>query len=373
MLRRRERLDAVHVELVALGSLLLLLLPWRRRAVTRPAALSHELLERLEELVVDALDVGEVGRAGEADVVAPAVEGEEVVGLLGGADVCLEDLDAVGVVHVEEAVKEDGEHDGDVGAELRALLDHRVERGEHDAALPRAAGWAAREDAVEQLAELQRPAQERLGVHLLHRRRRRPPRRRSRLVGEAHGARRGEEGYEEAGAVVEVERVGADEGGVVPRRGVRFVAELGEEREHRLAAAARGADELVAEVRVAVGDEAVGEREALGGDDVVARPGEAAREGGGAGGGVGAGVRGEGDHLADMAVLRGGVLVRRRADDGDVKLRRDGGGDLGDADGGLVLDGAQRLADRHGAGDGAASRAMGSGNGELATRCSSGS
>lgn len=152
-----------------------------------------------------------------------------------------------------------------------------------------------------------------------------------------------------------------------PRRGTRRGA-----RASGRAAAPR-ADELVAEVRVAVGDEAVGEREALGGDDVVACPGEAAREGGGAGGGVGAGVRGEGDHLADMAVLRGGVLVRRRADDGDVKLRRDGGGDLGDADGGLVLDGAQRLADRHGAGDGAASRAMGSGNGELATRCSSGS
>ena len=122
------------------------------------------------------------------------------------------------------------------------------------------------------------------------------------VVGEA---RRGEEQDEEADAVEEVGGVGADERGVVPRRRVRLVAEVEEQREDRLPRAAAGegrAEQLVEERRRADalggvgGGEAVQEREALGGDDVVAGLGEAAGDGGDAGGRGARGGR-EAEHL----------------------------------------------------------------------------
>jgi hypothetical protein len=56
----------------------------------------------------------------------------------------------------------------------------------------------------------------------------------------------------------------------------------------------------------------------------------------------------EAEHLRDVAVVGGGVVVGGGADHGHVQVRGHGARrDLGDADRRLVLDRAQRLADRH--------------------------
>nr|CAB3459956.1 unnamed protein product [Digitaria exilis] len=264
----------------------------------------------------------------DAGVVAPGVEGDEGVNLLGRGHVGLERLDAFRVLHaVEEAVEDGGEHAGDVAVEREALPEQRVERGEHHAACSCEPRRAAREEPVEQVAQLPCSEQEPLGVHVAHRRRRRWRRRRSRgevVVGESDSGWRREEGDEEADAVIEVGGVGADERRVVPRRGVGVVAEVEEEGQHGLAGAfprGRRAEELGEEVRVpsavGVGGEAVEEGEALGCDDVVAGAREAAGEGGDAGALGPAG--GEAEHLACAAVVGGRVLVGGGAHDGDVE------------------------------------------------------
>jgi len=144
---------------------------------------------------------------------------------------------------------------------------------------------------------------------------------------------------------------------VVPRCHVRLVAEVEEQREHglpRTTAGEGGAEQLVEEPRAALsvgvlgrvgvgvgGGEAVQEREALGGDDIVAGPREAAGDGGDSGGRRARGGR-EAEHLPRVAVVRGRVVVGGGVHDGHVEVQRHGGRHPRDANGRLVTRGGRK-------------------------------
>jgi hypothetical protein len=146
--------------------------------------------------------------------------------------------------------------------------------------------------------------------------------------------------------VVEVGGVGADERGEVPGVGAGAVAEVGHVEHAR--PPARGVEHLLLERLVAVGEEAVDERQRLERDGPAAGAPQAARQRRDAGADVGAGVERERDHLPDVALVGGEALaVPGGLDDGHVQLRRRRAAapDLGQPDARLVLHRADRLAE----------------------------
>lgn len=137
--------------------------------------------------------------------------------------------------------------------------------------------------------------------------------------------------------LVQVQGVRPDKGRVVPRLPGR-VPEIAEVEEARPAPG--GEKDVLLEGNAALGEEALHEQEGLQGHDPVLGAVEAAGDDGDAGVDHGARVAGEAEDLGHVALVGGVLAMAGGLDNGDFEVGEGaaGGGDLGQADAGVILE-----------------------------------
>lgn len=167
------------------------------------------------------------------------------------------------MLELVEVFQEDGEAVEDVTVEMEALLHHEEDGDLHQPVAPCRTGGPGSEHPIEQPLPVGNPVQEDIRLHV-----------KDALAAsmEASSMQLAHEAAAEA--LLNVERIGADEGGVVPRARIGVVAEVGEVEQG--GATLHGVECFLCEMGVALLEDFEDECERLEGDYPVLGAGNAA-------------------------------------------------------------------------------------------------